>query len=142
MNQTYTINFPENYTKPKLPGRDQWTAALRSGKYGQGKGRLRVDNNYCCLGILCELQGRLIKENGIWVDPYDYAKEDEDCGAECSLSGDNPLAKELRDLGSFPEDLYVESDQHIIYHALSELNDSGFVFNQIADIIEAIWDNE
>ncbi len=34
----------------------RWLAALRSGQYQQGKGRLRSeDNEYCCLGVLCDL---------------------------------------------------------------------------------------
>ncbi len=36
-----------------------WTAALRSGKYRQGQGRLRSELDgqleHCCLGVLCEL---------------------------------------------------------------------------------------
>lgn len=32
-----------------------WTDALDSGKYKQGQGNLRTDNEYCCLGVLCEL---------------------------------------------------------------------------------------
>ncbi len=41
-----------------------WTAALRSGKYVQGKGQLRREYEFprgvphvkhCCLGVLCEL---------------------------------------------------------------------------------------
>lgn len=35
---------------------DQWADALTSGKFPQGKGRLRtVNDEYCCLGVLCEL---------------------------------------------------------------------------------------
>lgn len=34
-----------------------WVAALRSGKYEQGKDSLLSDNGYCCLGVLCKLQG-------------------------------------------------------------------------------------
>jgi hypothetical protein len=34
----------------------EWVAKLRSGKYEQGKGRLRSEGNqYCCLGVLCEI---------------------------------------------------------------------------------------
>lgn len=40
----------------------QWVAALRSGNYKQGRGRLRREwqghpgeYQYCCLGVLCEL---------------------------------------------------------------------------------------
>ena len=32
-----------------------WLAALRSGKYVQGKGRLREDDSFCCLGVLCDV---------------------------------------------------------------------------------------
>ena len=33
-----------------------WLAALRSGKYRQGRGALRtVDNTYCCLGVAAKV---------------------------------------------------------------------------------------
>jgi hypothetical protein len=32
----------------------QWLRDLRSGEYPQGKGRLRKDGKFCCLGVLCE----------------------------------------------------------------------------------------
>jgi hypothetical protein len=32
-----------------------WITALRSGRYQQGKGYLRSNNEYCCLGVLCEV---------------------------------------------------------------------------------------
>lgn len=38
-----------------------WIAALRSGKYKQGKGSLKEGNKYCCLGVLCDLA---IKDGG------------------------------------------------------------------------------
>lgn len=39
----------------------KWIAALRSGEFRQGRGQLRRDNSYCCLGVACELYRR---ENG------------------------------------------------------------------------------
>jgi len=38
--------------------RDEWVAALRSGKYQQGRGCLLIprSNTACCLGVLCDLQ--------------------------------------------------------------------------------------
>jgi hypothetical protein len=34
----------------------KWVAALKSGKYKQGKCSLKnTDNTYCCLGVLCEV---------------------------------------------------------------------------------------
>lgn len=34
-----------------------WVAALRSGKYEQGRHQLRTGNRYCCLGVLCDVLG-------------------------------------------------------------------------------------
>jgi hypothetical protein len=33
----------------------KWISALRSGEYKQGKGQLRLEDEYCCLGVLCDL---------------------------------------------------------------------------------------
>src|SRR5262249_36155352 len=36
-----------------------WVAALRSGDYVQGRGRLRnADYSFCCLGVLCNLHAQ------------------------------------------------------------------------------------
>ncbi len=40
--------------------KQQWLQALRSGEYQQARGNLRVDNTFCCLGVLCDLA---IKQN-------------------------------------------------------------------------------
>ena len=37
--------------------KDKWIAALRSGKYKQGKGALQRNESFCCLGVLCEVAG-------------------------------------------------------------------------------------
>lgn len=37
----------------------KWVKALRSGKYKQGRDRLRTENNkFCCLGVLCNLHAQ------------------------------------------------------------------------------------
>jgi hypothetical protein len=38
--------------------KDEWIAALRSGDFVQGYGRLNDHNKYCCLGVKCELDVR------------------------------------------------------------------------------------
>lgn len=35
----------------------KWIAALRSGKYQQTKGVLKDHGGFCCLGVLCVIQG-------------------------------------------------------------------------------------
>ncbi len=37
----------------------QWVAALKSGKYKQGKNKLRTRvGSFCCLGVLCNLHAQ------------------------------------------------------------------------------------
>jgi hypothetical protein len=38
--------------------RARWTAALRSGEYEQGRQCLRSDDEFCCLGVLCDLAAK------------------------------------------------------------------------------------
>lgn len=35
----------------------KWVEALESGKYRQGRSGLRADDQYCCLGVVCDLSG-------------------------------------------------------------------------------------
>ena len=35
-----------------------WVAALRSGEYAKGKGALRANGKFCCLGVLCNLHAQ------------------------------------------------------------------------------------
>lgn len=37
------------------PNAQLWVDALRSGKYKQCKNALRVNDYYCCLGVLCDV---------------------------------------------------------------------------------------
>lgn len=32
-----------------------WVAALRSGRFTQGRNRLKLSGRHCCLGVLCEV---------------------------------------------------------------------------------------
>lgn len=63
---------------------DKWVAALRSGEYDQGIGRLRSHNDtYCRLGVLCDISqhheletdvskaGRSIR---VWLDGEELTK--------------------------------------------------------------------
>lgn len=36
----------------------RWVAALRSGEYKQGEGQLRRNEEYCCLGVLCDVMDK------------------------------------------------------------------------------------
>lgn len=110
----------------------KWIEALRSGRYKQGQKRLRQGGEegahlYCCLGVLCDLHREEV--GGTWVpcnsnDPY--------------FSYDNDAAilphsvQEWAGLHA-PSPSYNEYDEQVL---LTELNDHGTTFQQIADIIE------
>ena len=49
--------------------KSRWVTALRSGEYKQGRRNLRLNNEFCCLGVLCEIDERVIRGS---YDTYSY----------------------------------------------------------------------
>ena len=103
--------------------KQKWVDALRSGDYQQTKGRLRKEDEFCCLGVLCDLYA---KENNVeWqhneVDGYFYGNHGfipPSSVVEWSgIADSNPLVNDEID-------------------TLAGLNDRGSTFNEIADLIE------
>lgn len=130
----FFLHLPKNYQKVKLPGLKKWLKALRSGKYRQTVGTLCETRNkrrhFCCLGVLSETQGRLIKKDISWRDIDQMSV----------LSQHNPLYSIFGDTGKFPEGVFIEEDGDMISTNLSWLNDCmGFSFKEIADVAELIW---
>lgn len=106
--------------------KDKWVEALRSGRYQQGKFRLKrpEDNTFCCLGVLCDI-----------MDPSRWTEGQKGCGYKDDHNqivtftlGDNLQRK-----------VGLTQDQA---DRLSQMNDGRhhieprFTFNQIADWIE------
>lgn len=51
----------------------KWIHALRSGSYKQGKYTLRdIGNNFCCLGVLCDVVDPDRWEYAVDYDPDAY----------------------------------------------------------------------
>jgi hypothetical protein len=116
--------------------RDTWLPALRSGRYTQGKGRLRqnVDgiDQFCCLGVACDLTNF-----GDWsLEEIEMTDTTTDTGyiyAGSSIYLPSKAVKNFLDLESgYRKPLDV--------HTLAERNDSGDSFDEIADYIEAVCD--
>lgn len=114
---------------------DKWTKELRSDKYRQGKRMLKTaGNEFCCLGVLCEIYHAETKEGkwewGGWNDKKPHFMIDNE--VVMSMLPDKVLAwAEMKDeLGSF-----IGTDKV----SLASYNDSGYTFKEIADIIEADW---
>lgn len=100
----------------------KWIANLRSGKYAQGRGLLRgLANDYCCLGVLCDISGL-----GQWEN-----RTDDSMMLFISDKG-KPYMEDV--VGELREDLGLTNDQ---VNKLISLNDTEkLTFAQIADWIE------
>lgn len=141
----------------------KWVAALRSGEYRQGKKMLKTpEGSYCCLGVYCAITGvreslqmqfvatgngfteRMVPsfgdpglENFVIIPPnYEIALADPTSenidypfvGEEQLFSCTHQFSREWN------VDLYEKT--FLFPHTLPGLNDSGFTFDQIADIID------
>ena len=95
----------------------KWVTALRSGIYPQGKFALRNNNNFCCLGVAADL-----------YDPAKWVADGK--GNKCIYSNE---AHTLT-LPKFVKTA-IKLDNHHENH-LSNMNDAGRTFKEIADWIE------
>lgn len=119
---------------PEIKAR--WTAWLRANPDKQGHGRLADEGKFCCLGVLCELAvaDQVIGEP--WYDGrithYGELLHSDDS----TLSSYSVLPRAVRDwAGLAASDPRVHA--YTGKHPLSYLNDNGFTFLEIADLIDA-----
>lgn len=101
-----------------------WIAALRSGKYDQGKHSLKKKDDFCCLGVLCDISEvncwSKITKDGLFAYDNDTAV----------------LPKSVIDWAGL-EDRVPSVEYCGKQYNLVELNDeAGLTFEEIADIIE------
>lgn len=112
--------------------KSQWIAALRSGDYKQGDRRLRQDDFYCCLGVLCDLHSKAHPGDcNTWRRTSDYA-------GPCYSYGDDmitTLPDNVRHWAKMDcSNPAVTFDGEV--RTLAWLNDNGSTFEQIAQHIE------
>lgn len=108
----------------------KWLTALRSGVYRQSQGSLRNERNeYCCLGVLCELasQADVIPLPILISDRTHYAYNGSEAYLPDAVMGWAGLDKS-------PEVPAINSNNEPL--ELAYLNDSGYSFERIADLIE------
>lgn len=111
--------------KPEV--KEKWVAALRSGEYKQGQGKLRPSTEeYCCLGVLCDIYSKETK-TGLWNRDEFFVND--------SSATDLPP----KDVDKWAY-INLEEDKTFLYETskgyLPELNDDGLSFTDIADLIE------
>lgn len=132
--EEWYLNIPENYEKKPLPYFDKWIDALESGNYLQGKNRLCTEidekgtKSYCCLGVLSDVQNLLVHGRDCEISPH-------------YLSRENPNYSFFGENGSFSP-LYISNEKGKSINLLSEMNDEGFSFLEIVEVIKQIWKSE
>ena len=104
-----------------------WVKALRSGEYAQGFGKLRLTktNEFCCLGVACELAikaglpiERVIVGEAVFYDAFDGSLP--------------PKVRDWLGLRTFNGAV-----NRMDKHSLAHMNDAGESFTAIADFIES-----
>jgi hypothetical protein len=108
----------------------QWADALESGDYQQGKDSLITnDGKYCCLGVLCAINGLKTESHKFKSFPGDTYFLD---GEGCSVSTYVPLTL-VSKLKMQAENPYVRYEGEP--RSLASLNDKGVPFTKIASLI-------
>lgn len=118
----------------------KWLAALRSDEYVQGRSALvtwlfngdrLVETRYCCLGVLADIAGAEIPDT---VSCSWYSPESTGLGFRLASSflDDVGLSHLLGPAGGGGP-----KEERTLQRELSQANDSGATFREIADWIEA-----
>ena len=131
----YTLTTPDDFTPVDLPGRDKWLEALKSGEFKKGKWYLCNQNKeYCCLGVLSKIQGRLLFSDN---EPLHIGLDlNSDYGG---LSKSNPLYGQLSSLGTFPPRCSVKGAGINYCDCLAIVNDKEDSFDVVIWLIETLW---
>jgi hypothetical protein len=129
---------------------DSWIEALRSGKYIQGKealAELTKDGNingYCCLGVLemvvdgqVEFQRTSVGRNEPRVTPSSEWLRKNDVRFWQNCLGQQGFTDRAGNPNDNPQ-FYIRVPDTFspIRVSIAELNDRGYTFDEIADIIE------
>lgn len=117
----------------------KWLRALRSGRYQQGRHRLRTKHNkFCCLGVLCDLHAKATGKKG-WKEETRGM-----FGAGFSYLGQDTLPPQsVCEWAGFPKvgDLCITNPKVKSRNGrqsdLAKRNDNRATFAEIADLIEA-----
>jgi hypothetical protein len=111
----------------------EWLKALKSGGYKQTKGRLCINNLYCCLGVACELKGVLAPHatvqniKGMKTEDSDFNTGLPDYHWFLETYGLDLRTTYKQKFNTFP-------DSPLTIQGLNDF--AGLTFDQLADIIE------
>ena len=108
----------------------KWVEALRSGKFKQGKGALyKSTSGYCCLGVLCKVMGYKFVPSKNFFSMSKISCDTE--GEMVTILSDEIYQKAGLDTNKGSR-VFINDE----YLYLTEHNDHGKTFEEIADAIE------
>lgn len=121
----------------------EWVKNLRSGKYKQTtNGALKDDIGFCCLGVLCDMSAEA--GQGQWLDFVGQSKSFRCSSAPDSSSTILPEPVQdwagMRDATGDLGELEYICVENRAFANLTEANDDGLSFSNIADYIEKNWE--
>jgi hypothetical protein len=102
---------------------EKWVAALRSGEFPQGKGKLLENGTYCCLGVggkICGATDEMLADAGGFLFR--------------NRSGRKYFSEEVD--AAIPDGLREGQGFNLLTDRLYKMNDNGASFPEIADWIE------
>jgi hypothetical protein len=123
----------------------KWAKALRSNKYKQGQNLLASEGEYCCLGVLCELYNKEQKKNKKKCLKVKTLPVVPGCKPTCKeYDGEReslPLVVQkwagIKTPNGLMESVYVHDGSiRPKEPSLAALNDEGYSFRDIAQVIE------
>lgn len=131
----------------------EWVAELRSGKYGQAKDYLREGDKYCCLGVLCNMvnpegwtkdgmgtsQAYRFQDGGLLTPGPNSAFSFGLRNSRGAFITTEEILKQFPKIALVPAVASAAPFGTLVGRVvgLTDLNDFGFSFQEIADVIEA-----
>ena len=106
--------------------KQRWIVALNSDEYTQTKNRLKDSTGFCCLGVLTDLYAKEHNQEWTLNDAGNY-----------SFGGwSSTLSNEVMNWAGIVEPWGYFKDPVGEFNTLAGLNDDGYSFKQIAQVIE------
>ena len=108
----------------------RWIDALNSGDYKQGQHGLNIGDEFCCLGVLCDLAAADGVVTVVYEPQFRYVRSYQSFDGETKYLP--PAVQSWAGLDNRNPAVAVDHDR-----SLASLNDDGYTFEAIALVIEA-----